>query len=120
MWKKKIALPVANGYAFTNVSDIVRCQAEGNYTSIVLANGKSILVSKNLGLFEELLAPWNFLRVHRAHLINLFHLNGYIRGKGGFAVMSDGAEVEVSNRKKQELLDSLPLALCIMPKTLRG
>lgn len=120
MWKQKIALPVAHGYEFANVAEIVRCQAEGNYTNIVLETGKEILVSKNLGLFEELLSPWSFLRVHRAHLINLQHLTGYVRGKGGYAIMSDGCEVEVSNRKKQDLLTSLPLAMCIMPKQLQN
>ncbi|MEP7170773.1 MAG: LytTR family DNA-binding domain-containing protein, partial [Bacteroidota bacterium] len=49
----------------------------------------------------------NFLRVHQSHLINLNYVKKYVRGEGGYVVMSDGSSVNVSVRKKHEVLEKL-------------
>jgi hypothetical protein len=55
--------------------------------------------------YEEVLQDMGFLRIHRSHLINLNYVVAYKKGKGGFAVMIDGKEVEISSQKKQDFLD---------------
>lgn len=101
---KKIALPTINGLVFMPVQNIVRCESTGNYTRIFFTDRKQLLVSKPLKEFEELLTDVDFFRVHNSHLINLQQMESYIQGEGGFALMSDGTQVEVSRRRKAEFL----------------
>jgi two-component system, LytTR family, response regulator len=101
----KIALPMADGLQFVNRDEIVRCEACGNYTRIYLVQNRAYLVTRTLGEYEELLSPYNFLRIHHAHLINLDHIEKYVRGEGGYVIMSDGAVVDISRRKKQDFLN---------------
>ena len=109
MFNTKIALPLANGYEFASIHEVMRCQAEGNYTRFYFIDGREVLVSKNLGHFEKILTGHFFVRIHRTHLINLAHLKGYIRGQGGYAIMTDNVQLEISNQKKQAFLDCLPI-----------
>lgn len=101
---KKIALPTLNGLVFMPVQSIVRCESTGNYTKIFFTDRKQLLVSKPLKEFEELLTDIDFFRVHNSHLINLQQMESYIQGEGGFALMSDGTQVEVSRRRKSDFL----------------
>jgi two-component system LytT family response regulator len=103
---QKIALPSTNGLIFCHPDEIVRCEADGAYTRIYIVSG-NLLVSKNIKVLEDILAPFSFFRVHKSHLINLKHLREYIKGNGGIAVMSDNSQVEVSKRKREEFLDKL-------------
>ncbi len=97
-------LPVREGYMFVRVSDIVRCEADGNYTQVFMQNGDKYLVSKTLKEFEGQLVNLNFVRVHKSHLVNLQYIRKYIRGEGGTLVMTDHSEIEVSRRSKEAFL----------------
>jgi two-component system LytT family response regulator len=101
---RKIALPTLNGLVFMPVQNIVRCESTGNYTKIFFTDKKHLLVSRPLKEFEELLTDVDFFRIHNSHLINLQQMQSYIQGEGGFALMSDGTQVEVSRRRKAEFL----------------
>lgn len=102
--QRKIALPSLHGLLFVQVQDIVRCESEGNYTKVYFSNKSSQVVSRSLKEFEDLLEEMGFFRVHHSHLINLQHLQAYLQGEGGFALMSDGAQVEISRRRKADFL----------------
>jgi len=102
----KLIVPTKEGMTFLKVNDIIRLQSESNYTLFYLQNNKKILVSKTLKNFEEKLLPYNFLRIHQSHLINLAHMKEIDHGDN-FALMADGSKVEISKRKKKEFMDSL-------------
>lgn len=104
---KKIALPISNGLVIIPVKDIIRCQAEVNYTHFFLTTQAKILVTKTLKDYDELLKEFDFIRVHNSHLINLRHVKNYVRGEGGTVTMSDGSVIDVSRRKKEEFLKRL-------------
>jgi two-component system LytT family response regulator len=104
---KRIGIPTINGFTFLQVNDIVRCQSEINYTTLFLKDRQKITVAKTLKEFEELLSDYNFYRVHNSHLINLACIKNYNKGKGGFVLMSDNSEIEVSTRRKEEFLKKL-------------
>lgn len=106
---KKIGLPTLNGIVFVAVSDIIRCQADGNYTEFYLNNKQKLVVSKTLKEFEGFLTPYNFFRVHNSNLVNLEFVKSYNKGKGGFLILEDNSTVEVSSRRKDELLKKLSL-----------
>ncbi|MBL7964105.1 MAG: response regulator transcription factor [Flavobacteriales bacterium] len=104
---KRIALPVAEGLEMINTDDIIYCESASNYTVVHQKDGKRLVISRTLKEFEDMLGVQDFIRVHHSHLINVRHVKKYIRGEGGEVIMSDGANVAVSRRKKQELMDSL-------------
>jgi len=103
----KVALPTSDGLLFIEPEQILRCEAQGNYTTIHLINGERILVTRTLKEFDGLLTPMNFFRVHNAHLINLRHVRKYVRGDGGHIIMSDSNSIEVSRRRRDDLMRRL-------------
>ncbi|MEI9912898.1 MAG: LytTR family DNA-binding domain-containing protein [Bacteroidota bacterium] len=100
----KIAIQLNDGYSFINYNDIVCCSSEGAYTAISLVNGSKLLSNNNLKYFTELLPENIFCRIHHSHLVNLDHAIRYSRGRGGTLIMVNKLTLEVSQRKKDELL----------------
>jgi two-component system LytT family response regulator len=101
---QKIALPTMNGLEFVMADDIVHCQSEGNYTHIFLKDNARYLICRTLKETEELLSGHNFFRVHHSHTINLNHIKKYVKGDGGYVIMSNDSSVNVSRSRKEELL----------------
>jgi len=104
---KKITLKTADSIHVINVSDIVYCEADRNYTNFHLLNGKRILVSRSLGEYEEMLPSETFLRVHQSFLVNAEHISRYDRTDGGFLVTVNDKSIPVSTRKKDQLIQYL-------------
>ncbi len=105
----KIAVPLAEGFEFVTIKNIIRIESSSSYSRIYLLDGKSILVTKLLKDFEELLAPYRFFRVHNSHLINLNYIKKYLRGIGGQVMMENGDLIDVAKRKKEEFISLLHL-----------
>jgi two-component system LytT family response regulator len=100
----KISISTNDGMEFYEISHIIRIESSSNYSKIYLTDGRSLLISRLLKDFEEILSPYNFFRIHHSHLINLNHIKKYIRGDGGQVVMSNNEKVDVSRRKREEFL----------------
>ncbi len=105
---RTLALPVSDGLQMVNMNEIVMCESDKNYTTVHLRDHKRLLVCRPIGHLEGLLKE-NFVRVHNEHLVNVKHITRYIRGEGGTVVMSNGMNVPVSRRKKNELMSALDL-----------
>lgn len=103
----KVALPTLTGFIFVPIKDIVRCESDNTYTTFFTLDKKKIVVSKTLKECEYMLAEYRFFRVHNSHLINLEYITEYIKGEGGIIKMSDGSQIDVSRRKKDEFLRQL-------------
>jgi two-component system, LytTR family, response regulator len=107
---KRLALNSSDRVQVVNISDIIRCESERNYTTFFLKDKKQIVVTKTLKEYEELLEPSGFVRIHHSHLINLEHLKEFIKHDGGYALMDDNAHVPVSVRKREDLMRALGLS----------
>jgi len=106
--QRKVALPTLEGIHFEKVKEIVRLEANGNYTFIHLIDSRKILVSKTLAEIENKLHRHpRFVRVHRSNTINLDLLIKYVKGKGGYVEMENGAKVTVSVARKPDFLSTL-------------
>lgn len=103
----KLVVPVREGYEFIKTADVLYITADENYSHIHLSSGNQKLASKTLGYFEERLEGEHFFRIHKSHLINLQEIVAYEHGNGGFVKMADGKRMEVSRRKKKELLERM-------------
>lgn len=97
----RLAIPSKDGVHFFRPAEIIRLEAMGAYTQIFLQNKQHYLASKSLGEYEDLLVDHGFLRTHKSHLINRLFVS--FLDYDGFVVLRDGAKVEVSRRRKDEV-----------------
>lgn len=104
---KKIVVPTLSGVTVLSINEIIRCEANINYTTIFLKDKPKIIVARTLKEFEEMLKSHDFFRVHQSHLINLQFVKSYHKGKGGSVLMADNSNVEVSFRRKTDFLKQL-------------
>jgi len=104
---KRIALSTSDGIHLFNISDIIRCQSEDNYTKFYFKNNKPVLISRTLKEYEELLKEHGFERIHQSHLINLNYLKSYIKKDGGYVIMEDESHLPISQRKRERLQNIL-------------
>lgn len=102
-----IALPEINGFTIVKISDILRCEGERNYSRIFFKDGTTVLVSRTLLDFDNLLASHGFFRIHRSHLISLRNVNRYLKSDGGMIELNDNTQLPVSPKFKDELLNRL-------------
>ncbi len=106
----KIALHTLEGLQMIPIDSIISCESSRNYTVLFLKNKQKIIVSRTLKEIEELLEDYHFARVHHSALVNLNEINKYVKGEGGYVVMSDNSTVDVSRSKKELLLKKLLFA----------
>jgi two-component system LytT family response regulator len=100
----KIAMPTMEGFQMIKIDSIISCEADSNYTTLHLKSNKKIVVCRNLKDIEELLEDHSFTRVHRCYVVNLNEVEKFVRGEGGYLIMSDGSSIDVSRNKKELLL----------------
>lgn len=103
----KLAVPMLNEIKLIPVQDIAYLESDNNYTSICLDDCKRIVSSRNIGYYEELLRASGFLRIHNSCLVNLQKISTYVKGKGGSVKLDNGIELDVSSRRKEQLMKAL-------------
>ena len=103
----KLALHTADFIKVVDTRQIIRLEADGNYTRFYLKSGEKVLITRTLKEYDELLAPQGFLRVHQSHLINLDQIESYVKSDGGYIRMKDQSRVPVSVRKKSMVIDRI-------------
>jgi two-component system LytT family response regulator len=100
---KKVVLKTAESIHIIQIKNIIRCEADVNYTVFYLENGEKLMVSKTLKEYSDMLETSGFFRTHQSHLVNLDHIVRYDKTEGGHLVMADDSIVPVSTRKKDDL-----------------
>lgn len=100
----KITVHTTKGMLFVPMQNILWLESDNNYTTLHLTEGHPIVTSRSIGDFEEMLLEYDFYRIHQSAIINLQHLKEYIRGDGGSVILTDGKEIEVSRRRKADLM----------------
>ncbi len=92
----RLAINTTEGTHFLLPADIIRCEADGNYTLFYLNNKKKIMASRTLKEYDEILTDYNFIRVHKSHLVNKKYIQSF---SSDHVTLSDASLVEVSRRK---------------------
>lgn len=103
----KIAIPTMEGLQMVLIETIISCASDSNYTILYLKNKQKIIASRTLKDIEEMLEDYLFVRVHHSYLVNLNEVEKYIKGEGGYLLMSDKTTVDVSRSRKEILLKRL-------------
>ncbi|MCP3929424.1 MAG: response regulator transcription factor [Bacteroidetes bacterium] len=101
---QKIVLPGMDGFDVVRVSEILYCTADDNFTSFHFKDGSKALICRSLKYYENILANLGFQRIHRSIIVNLEYVAQYRKGKGGFVVLENGAELEVAQSRKKAFL----------------
>jgi two-component system, LytTR family, response regulator len=101
----KMSISALDGIYFVNIRDIIRFEAEDNYTHIFLKGEKRITASKTIKSYEDMLAPYNFYRVHKRHVINLNYMRKFVTGDGGYLIMDDDIKISVSRRRRPAFME---------------
>ena len=101
--KQQIILPTLQGFDVIKTENIIKLQANGNFTDVYLADGSCKMICKFLKHFDELLST-PFVRVHRSFIVNTRFIKSYSKSAGGFVTLLDGSEIEVSATHKEQLL----------------
>ena len=104
---KRIVIPAVKGYDFIQVSDIIRCKADGGYSNIYVQKRKlPFNVAKTLSYYDEMLNKYDFCRTHQSHLVNMHYVKSYNK-KEDMVTLTDGSEVPVSTRLREGFLKAL-------------
>lgn len=104
----KIAVPTAEGFELIPSEQVLRCEANDNYTSVILKNKRRIVACRTLKDIEEQLQVFSFfIRIHHSYIVNINEVTKYVRGEGGYVIMSDSTSVNVSRSRKEMLLQKL-------------
>jgi two-component system, LytTR family, response regulator len=104
--KRKIILAETDGMHVVEVDDIIRCESDSCYTRFFLKNSKNtIVVSKTLKEYDEMLSEFGFVRPHKSHLINLKYVKSLLKTDGLTIEMEDGSLIPVSRRKREIIID---------------
>ena len=104
---EKLSISAVDGIYFVHIREVLRLEAEDNYTHIYLKNGERITASRTIKWYEELLQPMNFYRVHKRHVINLNYMRKFVKGDGGYLIMDDGENIEVSRRRRPAFMEQM-------------
>lgn len=104
---ERLALPTNEGYQMVKFSNIMFCEGLDNYNRVHTFFGENYLISKTLKKMEELLPEESFVRIHRSYIVNLNYVNEFRRKEGQHVILTDGRELPVSARKKEQLLKAI-------------
>jgi len=100
----KLTLSAGDRTYFISPTEVTHCTADDNYTELHTSDGKRFVSARTLKDYEDMLAPIGFLRVHRSTLVNkaqITHLDD------GHVVLKNKVRVEISRRKREEVMKAL-------------
>lgn len=105
--KRKIALNTNKGWELIETRNIIEVEADRSYCQFHLTDGRTVVASKSLKYFCDTLEGLNFLRVHRSHMVNMYHVIRYVHGENMGVIMTNEIVVPVSERRRQKLIEVL-------------
>ncbi len=105
--ESRIVVPSLNRYVFLNPKEVYLLQAEGSYTDLFTIGGEKYTASKNLKYFEDILNTEFFIRINRSQIINKNYISELIKDDFTKIILFNNLTVEVSYRKRKEVLAKL-------------
>ncbi len=104
---KRIILHTSDHLHLISVSDIIRAEADSNYTRFWLSGGNRIIVSRTIKEYDGLLSGSGLIRVHQSHLVNIIYIEKFVKKDGGYLQLKDGTSVPVSHNLKKQVLEAI-------------
>jgi two-component system LytT family response regulator len=104
---KKLAISTETGIEFVKFNSIVYLEAQNNYTKINMLDGSSIIASKTLKSFDELLPRELFFRIHKSYLINMNFVKRFFKIDDFLVELTTGEKLPISYRKKNDFISAI-------------
>ena len=104
---RRLSLSTEDQIRVVEINDIIRCEADGNNTSFILADGTRLFVTRTLKYYTQLLEKHPFMRTHQSDLVNIQHIQAYIKKEGGYLLMDNGDRARVSVRNQPKVTSLL-------------
>jgi two-component system, LytTR family, response regulator len=101
----RIAIPSVDGLMMLKPEQIIRCESSSNYTTVFLTDKPKVVVAKTLKELEDVLTGFGFYRIHHSHLVNLTHVQAFVRNDGGYVTLTDGAHITVARNRRTGFMD---------------
>lgn len=101
---RKITLNTDGRLMFLDNEDILFAESDGNYSTVHLADGQKILLTKKLKEVGELLPADTFFRIHNSYIINLNKIKEFLK-TDGYVILKSNHKIPVSRQKKSDFLD---------------
>jgi len=102
--KDKIILKTFDHIHLVNQDEVIRVEADKNYSTFYIIDGRKIMVSRSIKDYEDQLNNKGFYRIHKSHIINISLVKYFEKAEGGYVVMCDGESIPVASRKREFLL----------------
>lgn len=102
--QKKITINTDGKLIFLTVDDILFVESDGNYSTIVMADGQKMLITKKLKEVNRLLPELNFFRIHNSFIVNLNKIKEFIKNDG-YVIMESNHKIPVARQRKSDFLE---------------
>ena len=103
----KVAISHTKGIKLIHIDDIMYLEASGNCTVLYFTDGTRYLDTRTLKIYEGILNPSIFYRIHKSHIINLDYLKEYLNEDGHFAVLKNGKLLPVARNRVSTFVKTL-------------
>jgi two-component system LytT family response regulator len=100
-------LNTADNLHIIELKNIVRAEADSNYTRFILTDGNTIMVSRTIKEFDGLLSNSGMIRVHQSHLVNISHVDRFVKRDGGYLVLKDNSKIPVSQNMRKQVIHEI-------------
>jgi len=104
---KRIVLHTIENLHLVAIPDIVRAEADSNYTRFILSDGSRIMVSRTIKEFDTLLSGSGMIRVHQSHLVNIAWVDRFVKRDGGYLLLKDKSKIPVSQNLKKQVIQAI-------------
>lgn len=102
---QRITINHAKGFKIIDPSDIMYLEGEGNYTNIYFSGGTHYVDTRSLGIYEDILDPKKFFRIHKSHIVNVLFVSEFLSDEGSFVIMKNGTRLAVSRLRLAGFLE---------------
>ncbi len=100
----KITISHSKGIKIIEDDTITHIEADSNCSLIHFIDGATYLDTRTLGLYESILNPAKFFRIHKSVIINLNHLSEYVNEDGYYAILKNGTRLQIARSRVQDFL----------------
>ncbi len=103
----KVAISHTKGIKLIDIDDIMYLEASGNCTVLYFNDGTRYLDTRTLKIYEGILNPSIFYRIHKSHIVNMNYLKEYLNEDGHFAILKNGKLLSVARNRVSSFVKTL-------------
>lgn len=104
-----LALPGINKIEIININHILYVEADGKYSRFFFEDGTEKFVSKNIGIYQSILPPNMFFRIHHKYILNITKIDSIHKNDGLYCHIKGGKNLPIAKRRIIEFRNFLNL-----------